>query len=54
MDHTVERNRVSVVADADDVFDEIRDAAAASGVGIMRLERRSLTLEDEFLGRADV
>ena len=54
VDHTVERNRVSVVADADDVFDEIRDAAAASGVGIMRLERRSLTLEDEFLGRADV
>lgn len=54
VDHTVERNLVSVVADGDDVFDLIRDTAAAERVGIMRLERRSLTLEDEFLGRTDV
>ena len=54
VEHTVDRNLVSVVADGDDVFDLSRDSAASSRVGIMRLERRSLTLEDEFLGRADV
>ena len=54
VEHTVDRNLVSVVADGDDVFDLIRDSAAGSRVGILRLERRSLTLEDEFLGRADV
>ena len=54
VEHTVDRNLVSVVADGDDVFDLIRDSAASSRVGILRLERRSLTLEDEFLGRADV
>jgi ABC-2 type transport system ATP-binding protein len=52
--HSVDRNLVSVVADGDEVFDLIRDSAASSRVGIVRLERRSLTLEDEFLGRADV
>jgi ABC-2 type transport system ATP-binding protein len=54
VEHTVDRNLVSVVADGDEVFDLIRDSAASSRVGIMRLERRSVTLEDEFLGRADV
>ncbi len=54
VDYTVDRKVISVTADGDDVFDAIRDAAASARVGIMRLERRSLTLEDEFLGRADV
>lgn len=54
VEYTVDRNAISVIADGDDVFDAIRDAAAASRVGIMRLERRSFTLEDEFLRRADV
>ena len=43
-----------MTADGDEVFDAIRDAAVVARVGIMRLERRSLTLEDEFLGRTDV
>lgn len=54
VDHTVDRNTVAVIADSDDVFDSIRDAAVTARVGIIRLERRSLTLEDEFLGRTDV
>jgi ABC-2 type transport system ATP-binding protein len=54
VEFTVDRNTVAVIGDTDDVFDLIRDAAAASHVGIMRLERRAFTLEDEFLGRADV
>ncbi|MDH3249379.1 MAG: ABC transporter ATP-binding protein [Acidimicrobiia bacterium] len=54
VEYAVDRNAISVIADGDDVFDAIRDAAAASRVGIMRLERRSFTLEDEFLRRADV
>lgn len=52
--YVVDRKAISVTSDGDDVFDVIRDAAAEARVGIMRLERRSLTLEDEFLGRADV
>ncbi|HEY5652066.1 MAG TPA: ABC transporter ATP-binding protein [Acidimicrobiia bacterium] len=51
---TGDRQTVSVSAETDDVFDVIRDAAASSQVGILRLERRALTLEDEFLGRTDV
>jgi len=54
IDFAVDRKVISVTAEGDEVFDAIRDAAAAARVGIMRLERRSLTLEDEFLGRADV
>lgn len=42
---------VSVVGEGESVFDRIRDAAVDAGVGIMRLERRAVTLEDEFLGR---
>ncbi len=54
IEHSVEHTRVSVVADGDEVFDMIRDIAASTRVGIIRLERRSLTLEDEFLGMTDV
>jgi ABC-2 type transport system ATP-binding protein len=42
---------VSVVGEDESVFDRIRDAAVDAAVGIMRLERRAVTLEDEFLGR---
>ena len=49
---TVRDQAVSVTGVDQSVFDVIRDAAVASSVGIMRLERRSLTLEDEFLGRS--
>ena len=49
---TVRDQTVSVTGVDQSVFDVIRDAAVASSVGIMRLERRSLTLEDEFLGRS--
>lgn len=42
---------VAVTSPEDDVFDVIRDAAADSSVGIMKMERRALTLEDEFMGR---
>ena len=54
VEYLVDRETIAVTADGDDVFDVIRDAAVSARVGIMRLERRSLTLEDEFLGRADV
>lgn len=54
VEHAVDRSTISMTADGDDVFDAIRDAAASARVGIMRLERRSLTLEDEFLRRGDV
>ena len=43
--------QVSVVGPDDSVFDVIRDGAVAAGVGILRMERRAVTLEDEFLGR---
>lgn len=54
VEYRVDRKMIAVTAEDDAVFDVIRDAAASGGVGILRLERRSLTLEDEFLGRADV
>ncbi len=54
VEHSVEHTRVSIVADGDEVFDMIRDIAASTRVGIIRLERRTLTLEDEFLGMTDV
>jgi len=54
VEYLVDRKTFAVTADGDDVFDVIRDAAVSARVGIMRLERRSLTLEDEFLGRTDV
>jgi ABC-2 type transport system ATP-binding protein len=54
LEYIVDRQAISVTAEGDEVFDAIRDAAAFARVGIMRLERRAVTLEDEFLGRADV
>ena len=54
VEYLVDRKTFAVTADGDDVFDLIRDAAVSARVGIMRMERRSLTLEDEFLGRTDV
>jgi len=53
---TTDVHTVLVTGEGEDVFDLIRDAAAEAGVGIMRMERRAVTLEDEFLGRepADV
>lgn len=49
----VETNRTHLVIEGDDeaVFDAARDACAQAGVGIMRLQRRRLTLEDVFLER---
>lgn len=45
------RQRVAVTGPDDSVFDVIRDAAVSASVGVLRLERRALTLEDEFLGK---
>ena len=42
---------VSVTGERESIFDQIRDAAVEADVGIMRLERRAVTLEDEFLSR---
>lgn len=44
--------RMAVSAPDDSIFDIIRDAAAHAGIGILRLGRASLTLEDEFLSTA--
>ncbi len=43
---------VSVEAPDDVVFDAIRDAAADTGTGILRLSRAAVTLEQEFLRQA--
>ena len=44
--------RVLTVPDApDEVFDLILRSAHVTGVGIVRMGRRAITLEDEFLGR---
>jgi ABC-2 type transport system ATP-binding protein len=49
----VEIDRAHLVIEGDDeaVFDAARDACANAGAGIMRLQRRRLTLEDVFLER---
>lgn len=52
LEATALAQNVSVVGADLSVFDHIRDAAVEASVGIMKLERRSLTLEDEFLGRS--
>jgi ABC-2 type transport system ATP-binding protein len=44
--------RVAVASADDAVFDVVRDAAADAGLGLLRLGRSSLTLEDEFLSTA--
>ena len=46
-----ERNHLVIEGDDEAVFDAARDACAHAGVGIMRLQRRRLTLEDVFLER---
>lgn len=43
---------LTVVTADDSVFDLIRDVAADHGIGIFRLGRAALTLEDEFLSTA--
>jgi ABC-2 type transport system ATP-binding protein len=45
-------DRLTVQAVDDAVFDTLRDEAATAGVGILRMGRRVLTLEDEFLSTA--
>lgn len=47
----VDRSHLVIEGDDEAVFDAARDACATTGVGIMRLQRRRLTLEDVFLER---
>ena len=47
----VDRSRLVIQGDDEGVFDAARDACAQAGVGIVRLQRRRLTLEDVFLDR---
>ncbi len=47
--NTADGRRVTVDGDEDHVFDGVRDACAETGVGIVRLSRRRLSLEDVFL-----
>lgn len=49
---TVTGRTLTVLASDDAVFDLIRDAAAEAGIGILRLGRAAVTLEDEFLSTA--
>ena len=44
----VEGRRVLVALEGDEAFDLIRDACAANGLGLVRLERRRQNLEDLF------
>jgi ABC-2 type transport system ATP-binding protein len=48
----VDGARLRVSAPDDSVFDLVRDTAADAGLGILRLSRMALTLEDEFLSTA--
>lgn len=47
----IDRSRLVIQGDDETVFDAARDACAQAGVGIVRLQRRRLTLEDVFLDR---
>ena len=47
----IDRSRLVIQGDDESVFDAARDACAQAGVGIIRLQRRRLTLEDVFLER---
>ncbi len=47
----IDRSRLMIQGDDETVFDAARDASAQAGVGIVRLQRRRLTLEDVFLER---
>lgn len=44
--------RLLVTVEAEEVLDLIRDAVAASGAGLHRLQRQSATLEQRFFGAA--
>lgn len=46
-----DRTRLVIQGTDEGVFDAARDACAQAGVGIVRLQRRRLTLEDVFLER---
>lgn len=48
---TANGRQLSVEGDDDRVFDAVRDACVAHGVGMARLSRRRLSLEDVFLER---
>ena len=47
----IDRGRLVIQGDDESVFDAARDACAQAGVGIVRLQRRRLSLEDVFLER---
>jgi hypothetical protein len=46
----VDGHRVSIEGDTDAIADAVRDAAVALQVGLRRVERRRVTLEDVYLG----
>ena len=47
---TVDGSRLAVALPSDDVFDVVRDALADTGVGVRRLQRRTRSLEEVYLG----
>ncbi len=47
----IDRSRLVIQGDDERVFDAARDACVQAGVGIVRLQRRRLSLEDVFLER---
>lgn len=47
----IDRSRLMIQGDDERVFDAARDVCAQAGVGIVRMQRRRLTLEDVFLER---
>jgi len=49
---TSDGRHITVEAVGDDVFDVILDVVNRQGAGLVRMGRRAVTLEDEFLGRA--
>ncbi|MCP3993220.1 MAG: ABC transporter ATP-binding protein [Actinomycetia bacterium] len=48
---SIDGRQVSIQGDDDQVFDAARDACAEADIGIVRLSRRRLSLEDVFLDR---
>ena len=48
---SVDNRRLTVAGTDDTAFDAIRDTCADAGVGIVRLHRQQLSLEDVFLER---
>lgn len=47
----MDRSKLVIQGDDESVFDAARDSCAQAGVGIVRLQRQRLTLEDVFLDR---